>query len=121
MRSKDLHCCTSYHCPCTKFLISLQQLCDIFLKTFYWLPFKLTYQNVRPVGGRVFKHDVGFSTNDNSASHCPCNLIGQMQQKPSESCRKDVTKLSQSKRKLCTLAMAIVRSTNDHQRESSPS
>ena len=36
---------TVYRCHSTKFLINFWQLFDIFLKTFWWLPFKLANQN----------------------------------------------------------------------------
>ena len=78
-----------------------------FLTTFRWLPFQLVNQNVRSVGGGVVKSHVAFPTNDNSASHRPCILIGQMQRKATESWRKDVkqlSKLSQTNKKLCPVA-----------------
>ena len=74
-----------------KFLISFCQLCDIFLTTFWWLPFKLANQNVTTGVGGVLKRHVGFPTIGNSASHCPCILIGRCSEK-----QKDVKKLSKT-------------------------
>ena len=50
-------------------------------------------------------------TLDNSASHSSPILIGQLKQKPTESCQKDVIKLSQTKRKLCSSGDGTTRST----------
>ena len=51
-----------------------------------WLPLKLANQNVRTGEGRVVECHLGFSTIDTPTSHSPWILIGQMQEKPSESC-----------------------------------
>ena len=41
------------------------------------------------------------SQHDNSASHSCCMLISQLKRKPSESCQKVVTELSQPNKKVC--------------------
>ena len=69
----------SNHGHRTKFLISFWQVCDMFLPTLRWPPFKLANQNVSTGEGRVVTCHVGFPTIDNSACHRPCILIGQMQ------------------------------------------
>ena len=69
--------------------ISFWQLCDIFITTFWWFPFKLANQNVRTGGGGIVKCHVGFPTVDSCASQ-----LARCNKKPSESCRKDVEKLS---------------------------
>ena len=42
---------------------------------------------------------LGFQSNDNSASHSPCILMGQMQRKLSKSWRKNGKKLSKTNEK----------------------
>ena len=59
-----------------------------FLKTLWWLLFKLVNQIARTVEGG----DVNCTNRNveiyNSASHSSCILIGQLKRKPSESCQK---------------------------------
>ena len=83
-----------------KFWISFWQLCDIFLTTFWWLSFELANQNAWTGGNGVVKRHVGFPTNDNSASHCLAFWLARCNKKPSESCRKDVKRLSKTNQKL---------------------
>ena len=75
-----------------KFFIIFWQLCDVFWRTFWWLPFKLANQNATTGGGGVVKRYVGFPAIDTSVSHSPCMLIGQMQweaiRKLSKRCKK---------------------------------
>ena len=54
---------------------------------------------------------VGLPTNDDSASHCLCILIGQMQWKPSENCPKDVKKLSKTNTKLKSVGHGLTSMT----------
>ena len=67
----DLQSSTSNHGHPTKFFISFSQHCHIFLKTFWWLPFKLANQNAGIGGGGVIKRHVDFLSIDNSGSHSP--------------------------------------------------
>ena len=73
-----LQCCALYYC---------HLVCDNFVTTYCWLPFKLANQNGKTMGGRVVKCHVSFLTNDNSASHGSHIFIGQMLWiMPSQSC-----------------------------------
>ena len=69
---------------------------------------QLANQNATTVGGGVDNLHVGFPTVVHSSN---CILIGPLQRKPSESCEKDVKKLSQINQKLCPRGNGRTRNT----------
>ena len=89
---QQLQCCVPYHCHSAKalyqFVTSFWQLSEGFLCN--W-PIKVQVA----VRGRVDNNELSKANMelDNSASHSCSILIGQLKQKPSESCRKSCHKL----------------------------
>ena len=58
-------------------MTNLAKVMDLLFDNFLLALLKLTNQNTGTVGGGVVKCHVGFLTNNNSAPHSPCILIGQ--------------------------------------------
>ena len=72
------------------------------------MPLPRMSKNVQAGGGKAVNSCVGFPTNDDSASHSLCILIGQMQWKPSENCPKNAKKLSKTNTKLKSVGHGLM-------------